>query len=163
MFTFRTLASFAAATALLLTSLTSVASTGGAAATASATTKTVVATKRPAMARKTGKRTVKFTALKPLKVVPTTDIFSDHRPVTLTGWVTGADGMPLSGATVWITNGVQKQVSVTDAKGDFVMSLPNNATISLTVGYAGYENRTVVLTQPRKQNGVSISLESEKQ
>ncbi|GAA4384987.1 hypothetical protein GCM10023186_27910 [Hymenobacter koreensis] len=90
--------------------------------------------------------------------VPTTDIFHDHRPVALAGWVTGADGMPLPGATVWLTGSTHKLATVTNAKGDFVLTLPNNAPVSLTVGFAGYENQTVVLTQPRLQKGLSVEL-----
>ncbi|MCB2376597.1 carboxypeptidase-like regulatory domain-containing protein [Hymenobacter sp. BT635] len=150
MLSFRPALSFALVAALTLAS-----GTGFAAATGPATAGKPAAQhpkKRPATP-KTGK----VAKLAPLLIAPTTDILHDHSPVTLSGWVTGADGMPLPGATVWLTN-TRRQTTVTNRQGDFILALPNNAPVSLTIGCAGYQEQVVMLSQPREQNGVNVAL-----
>lgn len=95
--------------------------------------------------------------LQPLRVTPPVDIMHDHSPVTVTGGVTGADGMPLPGATVWLTN-THQAVAVTNAAGDFTFTLPNNATVSLTCGYGGTQQQMVVVVSPNQREGIFFNL-----
>ncbi|PJJ59914.1 carboxypeptidase-like regulatory domain-containing protein [Hymenobacter chitinivorans] len=119
---------------------------------------------KPAPARTAKKRTAaagataKVTKLQPVQVAPARDVMNDHRPLTLAGWVTGADGLPLPGATVWMTN-THAPAVVTNGQGDFLLALPSNAPVSLTIGCAGYHDQVVMLNQPHLQNGVSVALQ----
>ncbi|RTQ47529.1 hypothetical protein EJV47_19110 [Hymenobacter gummosus] len=149
MFSLRSLASVVALLASLTSAPLALGSTG-----VPAKQSAKPATARPTAVRVSAART---TRLKPVLVAPTTDIFHEHRAVKLAGWVTGPDGMPLPGATVWLT-ATRQQFTVTNAQGDFLLTLPSNAAVSLTIGYEGYEEQVVVVSQPRQENGVAVTL-----
>lgn len=94
-------------------------------------------------------------------VAPTKDILHEHFAVSVAGTITGSDGQPLPGATIWKTNS-REILAVTNSEGDFTLKLPTNASVTLTCGFAGYEDQLLRLTQPQPQNQFVISLERQK-
>ncbi|KAA9338189.1 hypothetical protein F0P96_04905 [Hymenobacter busanensis] len=97
------------------------------------------------------------TSLKPTLVAPATDILHEHFAVTVSGNVTNPEGLPLPGATIWVTS-KRDVLAVTNADGEFTLTLPTNAPIVLSCGYAGFEDQLIPLRQPRRQNLVSVNL-----
>lgn len=101
------------------------------------------------------------TRLKTRLVAPTSDILHEHFAVSVAGTITGADGQPLPGATIWKTN-TREILAVTNSEGDFTLKLPTNASVTLSCGFAGYEDQLLRLSQPQPQNLFVISLERQK-
>ncbi|MCA8832148.1 carboxypeptidase-like regulatory domain-containing protein [Hymenobacter pini] len=77
--------------------------------------------------------------------------------VTITGAVTGADGMPLPGATVWLTNAPQV-VAVTNSAGDFTFTLPSNAAVSISCGYGRAQQQQELLVAPNQREVLFFNL-----
>lgn len=65
---------------------------------------------------------------------------------TVTGTVTGPDGEPVVGATVFVTDGQHKNVPLagtsTDATGRYSLSIPANAA-EISAQFIGYEAQTL--------------------
>ncbi|GAB3837556.1 carboxypeptidase-like regulatory domain-containing protein [Hymenobacter jeollabukensis] len=78
--------------------------------------------------------------------------------VTVSGSITDAEGLPLPGATVW-NPGTREILAVANAQGEFTLSLPTNAAVTLTCGYAGFGDQQIRLSQPHRNNDFVISLE----
>lgn len=66
-------------------------------------------------------------------------LFTLAQSRTVTGTVTGTDNVALSGATISVVN--SPIAAVADANGRFTLSVPRNAT--LTVSYLGYKSQTI--------------------
>ncbi|MCC3159814.1 carboxypeptidase-like regulatory domain-containing protein [Hymenobacter sp. 15J16-1T3B] len=101
------------------------------------------------------------TRLKATLVAPSSDILHEHFAVRVAGTITAPDGQPLPGATIWKTN-TREILAVTNSQGDFTLTLPTNARVTLTCGYAGYEDQQLMLSQPQRNNLYVISLERQK-
>ena len=78
-------------------------------------------------------------------------------PVTISGSVTDANGLPLAGATVWVV-GHLRQMSVTNAEGDFTLTLPARTPVQLSYAAVGYQNEVVLLPRPSRLTMPAISL-----
>lgn len=119
-------------------------------------------TVKPAAKASTGKVSAAPTVrIKTGLVAPTKDIMHEHYAVSVAGTITGADGQPLPGATIWKTN-TREILAVTNSEGDFTLKLPTNATVTLTCGFAGYEDQLLLLSQPKRENLFVVSLERQK-
>ncbi|GAA4374783.1 carboxypeptidase regulatory-like domain-containing protein [Hymenobacter koreensis] len=120
-------------------------------------------TAKPAAAKSAAAKKGKFApVVAPIKttlVAPSHDILNEHFAVTVSGNVTNAAGAPLPGATVWVTGKSRDVLAVTNAAGQFSLTLPSNAPIALSCGYAGYENQQISLRQPKAQTSVSVRLD----
>ncbi|RAK70475.1 carboxypeptidase regulatory-like domain-containing protein [Hymenobacter edaphi] len=101
------------------------------------------------------------TRIKTQLVAPSTDVLHAHFPVRVAGTITAPDGQPLPGATVWKTN-TREILAVTNSQGEFTLTLPTNARLTLTCGYAGFEDQLLLLSQPERTNLFVISLEHQK-
>lgn len=147
------------ATVTLLVALFFALATGSAAS---------AATGAPARAKGTVKPTAKAkvsaaptTRIKTGLVAPTKDIMHEHYAVSVAGTITDHNGQPLPGATIWKTNS-REILAVTNSEGDFTLKLPTNASVTLTCGFAGFEDQLLRLSQPQRQNLFVISLERQK-
>lgn len=78
--------------------------------------------------------------------------------VTVSGSITTAEGLPLPGATVWISS-PRQILAVTNAQGEFTLTLPTNNAVTLTCGYAGCSDQQIRLRQPHRNNDLSITME----
>ncbi|GAB3835637.1 hypothetical protein GCM10028821_32410 [Hymenobacter jeollabukensis] len=99
--------------------------------------------------------------IKPKLVAPGSDILHEHFAVSVAGTITAPDGQPLPGATIWKTN-TREILAVTNSQGEFNLTLPTNARMTLTCGYAGFEDQQLLLSQPQRRNLFVISLERQK-
>jgi hypothetical protein len=99
--------------------------------------------------------------LKPLFVAPTAAL-QPAQLVDLEGQVLSEAGLPIAGASVWLTNTKLRQVAVTNADGMFRFQLPNDLPASLTIGYAGMHEETVTMAQPSSQVALSVVLHPQK-
>jgi hypothetical protein len=133
------------------------ASDGAAPAARPAPVKAAPARKAPA-GRRPAVPAPSTARLKPQLVAPTKDVLNEHFAVTVTGNVTDANGQPLPGATIWKTNS-RDVLAVTNAQGDFTLALPTNAAVTLSCGYAGFEEQQLSLRQPKRLNQFVVSLE----
>jgi hypothetical protein len=77
--------------------------------------------------------------------------------VTVSGSITDAEGLPLPGATVWNPS-TREMLAVTNSQGEFTLTLPTNAAVTLTCGYAGFVDQQIKLRQPHRNNDFVISL-----
>ncbi|RTQ46525.1 hypothetical protein EJV47_21470 [Hymenobacter gummosus] len=98
--------------------------------------------------------------LQPAAVAPAKDVLNAHFAVTVVGTITNADGLPLAGATIWKTN-TREVLAVANSQGDFTVTLPTNAPVTLTCGYQGYQEQQLDLRQPRPLNQFVVNLERE--
>ncbi|TGD79809.1 carboxypeptidase-like regulatory domain-containing protein [Hymenobacter wooponensis] len=97
--------------------------------------------------------------VRPAVVMPTSEATPVDYPVTLRGGVKGRNGMPLAGATIWIS-GTTKQVTVTNAAGNFNIVLPDAGPIGLSCGYGGYKQQSMFLQAPSQQQDVFFTLQA---
>ncbi|QJX45483.1 hypothetical protein HMJ29_00430 [Hymenobacter taeanensis] len=123
--------------------------------------KTATSTRAPKAAIKL-MATRRVARLQPMRVVPLKQALRNQTPVTLTGAVTGQNGIPLAGATVWVS-GTTKQVAVTNAAGSFSITLPSAEPIGLSCGYGGYKQQAMFLQSPEQQRGVIFTLQATNQ
>lgn len=77
--------------------------------------------------------------------------------VTISGSVTDANGLPLAGATVWVV-GHLRQMGITNAEGDFTLTLPARTPVQLSYAAAGYQSEVVLLPHPSRLTMPAISL-----
>lgn len=80
------------------------------------------------------------------------------RPVAFAGIITDQAGMPLPGATVWVT-GTPQLVAVTNVLGEFVLLLPNNSPVQLSCGFIGFQQENVAVARPRAKKDFYISMQ----
>lgn len=92
--------------------------------------------------------------VQPAPAAPVRETFA----VRVSGSVITAEGLPLPGATVW-DSATRQMLAVTNAQGEFTLTLPTNDAVTLTCGYAGYGDQHVRLRQPHRNNDLLISLE----
>lgn len=93
----------------------------------------------------------------PVVVAPTGSVPAATVPVTISGSVTDANGLPLAGATIWVV-GHLRQMAVTNADGDFRLTLPAQTPVQLSYAAAGYQGEVVVLPRPSRLTMPAISL-----
>lgn len=150
------------ATVTLLAALFFAVATGSSATAATGTPARTKGTVKPAA--QTAKAKVSAAPTSRIKtglVAPTSDILHDHYAVSVAGTIVGPDNQPLPGATIWKTN-TREILAVTNSEGDFTLKLPTNATVTLTCGFAGFEDQLLLLSQPKRDNRFVVNLERQK-
>ncbi|HWW41605.1 carboxypeptidase-like regulatory domain-containing protein, partial [Pedobacter sp.] len=69
-------------------------------------------------------------------------LLAQNTEIHIKGNVRGADGYPLTGASVYITD--TKKGTTANDQGDFEISVPKGK--SITVSYTGYQTKSLVIT-----------------
>ena len=90
------------------------------------------------------------------KEMPTASEPDPKKPIKVSGTVTGSNNQPLAGATVQVKG--QKTSTVTDAKGNFQLTVDQSATI--VISYVGYQQQEIKINNSQT---INITLEATEQ
>ena len=90
------------------------------------------------------------------KEMPTASEPDLKKPIKVSGTVTGSNNQPLAGATVQVKG--QKTSTVTDAKGNFQLTVDQSATI--VISYVGYQQQEIKINNSQT---INITLEATEQ
>ncbi|TGE06569.1 carboxypeptidase regulatory-like domain-containing protein [Hymenobacter fodinae] len=104
------------------------------------------------------KATRSLAPVRPMVAVPCSATPVDV-PITLRGGVKGRNGLPLAGATIWVS-GTTQQVTVTNSAGNFNITLPDASPVGLSCGYEGYKQQALFLQTPGQQQDVVFTLQA---
>lgn len=88
--------------------------------------------------------------------IPAATVSDPKKPIKITGTVTGSNKQPLAGATVQVKE--QKTSTVTDARGNFQLTVDQSVTI--VISYVGYQQQEIKINNSQT---INITLEATEQ
>ncbi|MBN9385805.1 MAG: SusC/RagA family TonB-linked outer membrane protein [Chitinophagaceae bacterium] len=88
--------------------------------------------------------------------IPAATVSDPKKPIKVSGTVTGSNNQPLAGATIQVKE--QKTSTVTDARGNFQLTIDQSATI--VISYVGYQQQEIKINNSQT---INITLEATEQ